>query len=203
MPSEAAISVRVVDEDGRPVPNQTVGFYLDKGYFLVNGEPLGAKTLTVITTEQGLATATFACAPVDIPNLDTSPGEANLVAVVGDQSKPADVLSFRITVVGRPAFISLTAAPSKVVAGEAITILATVKDAINQEVADQTEGKFTTTPEGRLTDEITQTVNGVAMTYLLTSNSVQGIYTIVAVAGNVRSLVQVQTRLTGSSERGG
>lgn len=202
MPSRATISLRVVDEDGRPIPAQDVSFYLDRGHFMVGDEVSAAKMATVVTDDEGIASIVFACAVPSLPNLDTNPGDANLVVLIGDQARPTDVLPFRINIVGHPAFITLTAAPSEVIPGEAVTVLATVSDALNQSVPDDTEVRFTTTPEGRLTNEIASTVGGVAMTYLLTSNSGPGLYTVVASVEGITSLVRVEAHLVESSRSG-
>ena len=202
MPSRAIISLRVVDEDGRPMPAQDVSFYLDKGYFVVGEESSATKTTTVMTDDDGVASIVFACSVPGFSNLDANPGEANLVVLIGDQTRPTDVLPFRVNIVGRPAFITLTASPSEVVPGEAVTVLATVSDALNQNVPDGTEVRFTATPEGRLTNEIAPTLGGVAMTYLLTSNSGPGIYTIVASTADVTSLVKVEAHSVESSRSG-
>lgn len=82
-----------------------------------------------------------------------------------------------VTCVGSPAFLTLTAAPSKLMAGESATILATVTDAINQKVADTTRIHFASST-GQMTPEIAETFGGVAMCNLLTNSA--GPCTIVA-----------------------
>jgi hypothetical protein len=129
-----------------------------------------------------------------------APGPANVTADI-EISGPDIRASTVVTVVGPPAFITMTAAPSKLVCGEKATVLVTVTDAINQKVSDHTRVELVTNyggvlggtgatlafpgvnPVGPLSSGAAETFGGVATAYLLTSSSHVGAYEVVAAAG--------------------
>ena len=129
-----------------------------------------------------------------------APGVANVTADI--EIAGADIrVSAAVTVVGPPAFITMTAAPSKLVCGEKATVLVTVTDAINQKVSDHERVELITNyggvlggtgatlafpgvnPVGPLSSGAAETFGGVATAYLLTSSSHVGAYEVVAAAG--------------------
>ena len=131
----------------------------------------------------------------------TTPGVASVRAEL-DRSPLSDVVATAdVTVVGPPAFITMTAAPSKLVCGEKATILVTVTDAINQKVSDHTVVELITNfggviggtgatlafpgvnPVTPLSSGAAETFGGVATAYLLTSSAHVGPYEVVAAAG--------------------
>jgi hypothetical protein len=130
-----------------------------------------------------------------------TPGVASVRAEV-DRSPLSDLVATTdVTVVGPPAFITMTAAPSKLVCGEKATILVTVTDAINQKVSDHTVVELITNFGGviggtgatlafpgvnavtPLSSGAAETFGGVATAYLLTSSAHVGSYEVVASAG--------------------
>jgi hypothetical protein len=130
-----------------------------------------------------------------------TPGVASVRAEL-DRSPLSDLAATAdVTVVGPPAFITMTAAPSKVICGEKATILVTVTDAINQKVSDHTVVELITNyggviggtgatlafpgvnPVTPLSSGAAETFGGVATAYLLTSTAHVGAYEVVASAG--------------------
>jgi len=130
-----------------------------------------------------------------------TPGVASVRAEV-DRSPLSDLVATAdVTVVGPPAFITMTAAPTKLVCGEKATILVTVTDAINQKVSDHTVVELITNfggviggtgatlgfpginPVTPLSSGAAETFGGVATAYLLTSSTHVGAYEVVASAG--------------------
>jgi hypothetical protein len=129
-----------------------------------------------------------------------APGVATIAAEI--ERTGADLrATATVTVVGPPAFITMTAAPTKLVCGEKATILVTVTDAINQKVSDHTQVELITNyggvlggtgatlafpgvnPVGPLSSGAAETFGGVATAYLLTSTTHVGAYEVVAAAG--------------------
>jgi hypothetical protein len=130
-----------------------------------------------------------------------TPGVASVRAEL-DRSPLSDLsATVDVTVVGPPAFITMTAAPSKLICGEKATILVTVTDAINQKVSDHTVVELITNyggviggtgatlgfpginPVTPLSSGAAETFGGVATAYLLTSTAHVGSYEVVASAG--------------------
>ena len=130
-----------------------------------------------------------------------TPGVASVRAEL-DRSPLSDLsATVDVTVVGPPAFITMTAAPTKLVCGEKATILVTVTDAINQKVSDHTVVELITNyggviggtgatlgfpginPVTPLSSGAAETFGGVATAYLLTSSAHVGAYEVVASAG--------------------
>jgi hypothetical protein len=129
-----------------------------------------------------------------------APGVANVVAEI-ERDGPDLRATTTVTVVGPPAFITITAAPNRLVCGEKATILVTVTDAINQRVSDHTRVELITNFGGvlggtgatlgfpgqqlvsPLSSGAAETFGGVATAYLLTSTQHVGAYEVVAAAG--------------------
>jgi hypothetical protein len=129
-----------------------------------------------------------------------APGVANVVAEI-ERSGPDLRATATVTVVGPPAFITMTAAPNRLVCGEKATILVTVTDAINQKVSDHTRVELITNyggviggtggtlgfpgggPVNPLSSGAAETFGGVATAYLLTSSNHVGAYEVVAASG--------------------
>jgi hypothetical protein len=125
-----------------------------------------------------------------------------VVTVSVEVEDAADIVrTVTITVVGPPAFITATAAPDRLICGEKSTITVTVKDALQQNVSDNTRVELIsnwgsviagtgatlgfpgTGPVNPLASSAAATYNGVAIAYLLTSNNHVGAYEVVAAAG--------------------
>jgi len=116
---------------------------------------------------------------------------------------PNIVLTATITVVGPPASITVAAAPTSLNCGEKATITVTVKDSAGQNVSDRTRVELVTNFGGviggttatlgpvsvtggnvyPISSSSTETFNGVATAYLLTSTDHVGPYEVVAAAG--------------------
>ena len=130
-----------------------------------------------------------------------TPGDV-VVTVVVEVDDGADIVrTVTINVVGPPAFITATAAPDRLICGEKSTITVTVKDALQQNVSDNTQVELIsnwgsviagtgatlgfpgTGPVNPLASSAAATYNGVAIAYLLTSNNHVGAYEVVAAAG--------------------
>jgi hypothetical protein len=141
-----------------------------------------------------------------------APGVANIKAEI--ERTGADLAATAtVTVVGPPAFITMTAAPNRLVCGEKATILVTVTDAINQKVSDHTRVELITNHGGviggtgsslffqnvnPLSSSVAETFGGVATAYLLTSTEHVGAYEVVAAAGG--SLMGAYSVLVGDSQ---
>jgi hypothetical protein len=130
-----------------------------------------------------------------------TPGDV-VVTVTVEVDDGADIVrTVTIKVVGPPAFITATAAPDRLICGEKSTITVTVKDALQQNVSDNTRVELIsnwgsviagtgatlgfpgTGPVNPLASSAAATYNGVAIAYLLTSNNHVGAYEVVAAAG--------------------
>jgi hypothetical protein len=135
-----------------------------------------------------------------------TPGDV-VVTVVVEVDDGADIVrTVTINVVGPPAFITATAAPSTLICGEKSTITVKVTDAIGQNVSDNTQVELIsnwgsviagtgatlgfpgTGPVNPLASSAAATYNGVAIAYLLTSNNHVGAYEVVAAAGGTVGL---------------
>jgi hypothetical protein len=130
-----------------------------------------------------------------------APGVATVKAEIDDVTGADITASVDVTVVGPPAFITMTAAPTKLVCGEKATILVTVTDAINQKVSDHSQVELVTNfggviggtgatlafpgvnPVTPLSSGAAETFGGVGTAYLLTSSEHVGSYEVVAAAG--------------------
>jgi hypothetical protein len=146
-----------------------------------------------VATMRTIATAILHCE-------GAAPGVANIAAEI--ERAGADLrATTTVTVVGPPAFITMTAAPTRLVCGEKATILVTVTDAINQKVSDHTRVELITNfggviggtgaslafpgvnAVGPLSSGAAETFGGVATAYLLTSTTHVGAYEVVASSG--------------------
>ena len=127
----------------------------------------------------------------------------NTLALPNFLAAPNIVLTATITVVGPPASITVSAAPTTLNCGEKATITATVKDSAGQNVSDRTRVELVTNfggviggtaatlgPVGitggqvyPISSSSAETFNGVATAYLLTSTDHVGPYEVVAAAG--------------------
>jgi hypothetical protein len=135
-----------------------------------------------------------------------TPGDV-VVTVHVEVDDGADLVdTVTINVVGPPAFITATAAPDKLICGEKSTITVKVTDAIGQNVSDNTKVELIsnwgsviagtgatlgfpgTGPVNPLASSAAATYNGVAVAYLLTSNTQVGAYEVVAAAGGTIGL---------------
>ena len=130
-----------------------------------------------------------------------TPGDVVVTVVIEVEGGADLVRTVTINVVGPPAFITATAAPDKLICGEKSTITVTVKDALQQNVSDNTQVELIsnwgsviagtgatlgfpgTGPVNPLASSAAATYNGVAIAYLLTSNNHVGAYEVVAAAG--------------------
>jgi hypothetical protein len=89
--------------------------------------------------------------------------------------------SIDISCVGVPAFISLTAQPNVVVAGETAIVHASIEDILMQKVWDGTKLELKSST-GRMTSGLVESLGGVATDFLMTN--VPGPCTIVATVKN-------------------
>jgi hypothetical protein len=130
-----------------------------------------------------------------------TPGDVVVTVVIEVEGGADLVRTVTINVVGPPAFITATAAPDRLICGEKSTITVTVKDALQQNVSDNTQVELIsnwgsviagtgatlgfpgTGPVNPLASSAAATYNGVAIAYLLTSNNHVGAYEVVAAAG--------------------
>jgi hypothetical protein len=143
MPSEAIVQLGVVDDSGHGVAAADVLLVVDNGLISKYRETWGP-TLSVKTDEHGSAYAWFDAKFEAV----VRPGSAKIVAIIGPSTKPDDVISKDISIIGPPASVLVSAAPTRLQPGEIVTIKAVVKDAIGQEVPNGTQVKFSATPEG-------------------------------------------------------
>jgi hypothetical protein len=194
---KCAIEIGIDDFDGDPVdPSPLVDSNWDPqtattdeefgGYWDVNS------TQTTTTWDHIWFHADYnKCTPGDV-----------VVTVVVEVDGGADIVrNVTINVVGPPAFITATAAPTSLICGEKSTITVKVTDAIGQNVSDNTQVELIsnwgsviagtgatlafpgTGPVNPLASSAAATYNGVAVAYLLTSDNHVGPYEVVAAAG--------------------
>jgi hypothetical protein len=130
-----------------------------------------------------------------------TPGDATVTVTVEVDDGADIVKTVTIKVVGPPAFITASAAPTSLICGEKSTITVKVTDAIGQNVSDNTRVELIsnwgsviagtgatlgfpgTGPVNPLASSAAATYNGVAVAYLLTSDNHTGAYEVVAAAG--------------------
>jgi hypothetical protein len=148
-----------------------------------------------------------------------TPGDV-VVTVVVEVDDGADLVdTVTIKVIGPPAFITATAAPDRLICGEKSTITVTVKDALQQNVSNNTPVELIsnwgsviagtgatlgfpgTGPVNPLASSAAATYDGVAIAYLLTSNNHVGVYEVVAAAGGTVGL-HTQTEPGGWQHEG-
>jgi hypothetical protein len=135
-----------------------------------------------------------------------TPGDVVVTVSVEVEDAMDIVRQVTIKVVGPPAFITATAAPTSLICGEKSTITVKVTDAIGQNVSDNTRVELIsnwgsviagtgatlgfpgTGPVNPLASSAAATYNGVAVAYLLTSDTHTGAYEVVAAAGGTIEL---------------
>jgi hypothetical protein len=143
------------------------------------------------------AAAILHCEPDHAPGV--GPGVATITAVVTIDGAPDRVVTVTVTVVGPPAFITVTASPTSLRCGEKSEITAKVTDAIGQNVSDHTLVEMVTNLGGVLggtgavagfggpvvpiSSTVSETFAGVAKAFLLTSESHSGPYEVVVASG--------------------
>jgi hypothetical protein len=144
-----------------------------------------------------------------------APGTANVAAEI--ERPGADLrATATVQVIGPPAFLTVTAAPNRLVCGEKATVLVTVTDAINQRVSDHTRVELITNfggviggtggtlalpgvgPVNPLSSGAAETFGGVATAYLLTSTQHVGAYEVVAASGGTPLGGQFSTPVVSS-----
>jgi hypothetical protein len=146
-----------------------------------------------------IAAAILGCSPSDTGGTVATPGVATITAVIEVLDGQDVIESTTVTVVGPPADLKVTAAPSTLKCGEKATITATVKDSIGQNVSEHTRIEAVTNLGGVLggtgavagaagpvvpvSSTVAETYNGVATFYLLTSESHVGPYEVVVTTG--------------------
>jgi hypothetical protein len=149
-----------------------------------------------------LAPAVLGCNPTDSTPTAT-PGVATITAII--TASGADVvLTTKVTVVGPPFAMTISASPTTVRCGEKATITVSVKDAIGQNVSDHTRVEAVTNAGGVLggtgavannagpvvpvSSTVGETFQGQATFYLLTSEQHEGPYEVVVTTGGAGSL---------------
>jgi hypothetical protein len=143
-----------------------------------------------------------------------TPGDVVVTVTVEVDNGPDITKTVTINVVGPAAFITATASPSSVVCGEKSTITVKVTDSIGQNVSDNTQVELITNwggviggtgatlgfpgtgPVNPLASSAAATYNGVAIAYLITSDTHVGSYEVVAAAGGTTGLYNVAPNAT-------
>ncbi len=159
---------------------------------------------------EAISLAVLHCEPSHSPT--NTPGPIVIRAHISKEGEASRDVSFTINLIGPPAQIFLTANPTTVRCGEKVTLTAVVVDSIGQFVSDHTRVEFvmnlggtSTTNLGMilglvvpLSSSVGQTFDGVAQSFMLTSNFNVGTYVIVATAEGVFSTppVSANTSIT-------
>jgi len=178
------------------------------GHAGLTGKSTSATFLHDSSPAPGFQTQTRAAAVLHCEGVD--PGTATVTAEIEDDQELLNVEmgpstsiegTTTVTVVGPPAFITMVAEPTSLVCGEKSQILITVTDALNQNVSDHTVIELITNyggviggtgsslglpgvnPVNPLSSSATETYNGVATAFLLTSTNHIGSYEVVAATG--------------------
>jgi hypothetical protein len=158
-------------------------------------------TVTVQVGEDTFAAAILGCNPGDAPG--ATPGVATITAII--QVEGQDIVeTVRVTVIGPPFSMTISASPSTLRCGEKSTIQVSVKDAIGQNVSDHTRIEAVTNAGGVLggtgavqglagpvvpiSSTVGETFDGVATFYLLTSEQHSGPYEVVVTTGGAGSV---------------
>jgi hypothetical protein len=208
----------VVSGGGLPVDHDTeIDFSVPKCAIDIGAEKPDGSPLTDSTEDTASATSDAEAGEIDATDSATAttfdnvwfhadynkctPGDVVVTVTVEVEDKADIVRTVTINVVGPPAFITATAAPSSLICGEKSTITVKVTDAIGQNVSDNTRveqisnwgsviaGTGATLafpgngPVNPLASSAAATYNGVAIAYLLTSDTHTGPYEVVAAAG--------------------
>jgi hypothetical protein len=128
---------------------------------------------------------------------DCAPGPVVVSLFIDNPGRTSDIeRTVTVTVIGPPAFMTISASPTSVVCGEKAQIAVSVTDALNQRVSDNTEievitnygGVFGGTgssltsnqPVNPLSSTVVEVFDGVGIAYLLTSNTHVGQYEVLA-----------------------
>jgi len=133
-----------------------------------------------------------------------TPGVATVTAIVerhGSKSSEAvdHIYTVKVTVVGPPASITVSASPTELRCGEKAAIVVVIKDAIGQNVSDHTQFEAVTNAGGVLggtgavigfagpvvpiSSTVSETFGGTATFFLLTSEQHTGPYEVVVTTG--------------------
>lgn len=128
-----------------------------------------------------------------------APGPVEITVAVEVEDDPDIVVSFTLTVVGPPAAVAVAADQASVRCGELVRLNAVIKDAAGQDVSDHTLAEVITNYGGvlggtgavagqqgvttPLSSTVTETFDGVATFYLLTSNQHTGPYEVLVLSG--------------------
>ena len=175
------LTVTVTDDQGRPAKSAKVEVW---AYSYV---PSYQSTNPLRTDKHGRAYLTLLASPTMLPGI--------LVVrafVLRSNALPLEATA-DVTCVGSPAFLTMAAAPNKVIVGEASTILATVTDALNQAVFDTTKVHLTSST-GLMEPADAETFGGVATSKLLTN--APGPCTIVATIRGLPGSPPVSSQVT-------
>jgi hypothetical protein len=158
-------------------------------------------TVSFVVGEDTFAAAILGCSPIDAPG--ATPGVATITAII--QVEGQDIVeTARVTVVGPPFSMTISASPSTVRCGEKATIQVSVKDAIGQNVSDHTRLEAVTNAGGVLggtgavqglagpvvpiSSTVAETFDGQSTFYLLTSEQHSGPYEVVVTTGGAGSV---------------
>jgi hypothetical protein len=210
---KCAIEAGLDDPDTTPLADST--FDKDEGYNWTLSNIKPDRTDVARSYENALHTQTTidniwfhadwnACTPGDV-----------VVTVTVEVDDGADITkTVTINVVGPAAFITATASPSSVVCGEKSTITVKVTDSVGQNVSDNTQVELITNwggviggtgatlgfpgtgPVNPLASSAAATYNGVAIAYLITSDTHVGSYEVVAAAGGTTGLWNLSPNTT-------
>jgi hypothetical protein len=149
------------------------------------------------------AAAVLGCNPDDA-NPTATPGVATITAIIAVTGGQDVVLQTKVTVVGPPFSMTISASPTTVRCGEKSTITVSVKDAIGQNVSEHTRIEAVTNAGGVLggtgavannsapvtpiSSTVGETFSGQATFYLLTSEQHSGPYEVVVTTGGSGAL---------------
>ena len=144
-----------------------------------------------------IAAAILGCSPADIAN--ATPGPAVITAVIEVEGGADIIETVTVTVIGPPASLTVSANPTTLRCGEKAEIIATVKDAIGQNVSPHTQVEAVTNFGGvlggtgavsaelglvtPLSSTVAEVFDGQAKFFLLTSEQHSGPYEVVVTAG--------------------
>jgi hypothetical protein len=190
--NDAEIKVLVVDDRNSPLSGVDVTVHVNRGAVSVDGREWALRAYS--PSKDGVATFTYTCDRRRIPGV--TPGLALITVLTSVSGLPTNVDSSQIVVIGPPASVTMAAAPATLRPGELVTLTATIRDAIGQEVVDGTEVIFQATPEGQLVDTHIRSRRGSCTTFLLTSLRHEGIYSIIASVDGLSATVSVLTKST-------
>jgi hypothetical protein len=165
-----------------------------------------------------IASAILGCSPTAAPT--ATPGKGTVTAIVPVGSGIDIIKTAEFTVIGPPQSVVVAASPKSLVCGEKATVTATVKDIAGQAVSDHTRVEMVTNLGGVLagtgavassagpvvpiSSTVADTFGGVATAFLLTSDSHDGKYEVVATSGGTTAgdAFGFDWRLFGTDQRG-